>query len=89
MDHLPAMVAYTQNIIHRVGWKRFINGIGNVGGGPCGCMGPRNGEPYCMCRMSNVMHQNAAVIVNEINPEMAKVIMRKRLVEALGGKLEI
>lgn len=49
----------------------------------CGCMGPRDGEPYCPCMMAGLLEGYKVRIVNEIDPDAAKQLLRQRIIAAL------
>lgn len=38
--------------------KRFLRREDRISNGPCGCMGPRDGEPKCPCKMAYVEKVN-------------------------------
>lgn len=68
-------------IIKEYGMTALINYRNSSGA--CGCMGPRDGEPYCGCRMWGLLEQHLLEIINEIDPDAALLLMRSRIVKAL------
>lgn len=50
----------------------------------CGCVGPQDGEPFCPCTMNSLLASNLVRVINEIDPDVALRVMRKRIVAALG-----
>lgn len=51
----------------------------------CGCMGPSKGEVYCFCKQQIMLERNLVEVVAEIDADLAKRIMLRRLVSALPG----
>lgn len=54
----------------------IFNEVGFVqASAPCACMGPRDGEPYCFCRMMRMAEE--------------RVFARANIAQQLGGILKI
>jgi hypothetical protein len=80
---LPELVAQAQDILETQG-EQGIHDYQSSSGW-CACMGPRPGERLCPCQQSDALYTNMVEVVSEIDPELARRVMIRRLVAALPG----
>jgi hypothetical protein len=80
---IDELVAYAQRIVDHQGiqalvdWEHWPR--------PCGCMGPRDGEPLCPCRMRGQLAHHKVAVLDRIDPAVAIQVMRKNIIKALSG----
>jgi hypothetical protein len=51
----------------------------------CGCMGPRDGDPFCGCEMAQHLERHLIAVLQRIDETEALLQMRRNLVRALSG----
>jgi hypothetical protein len=70
-----------------IAWKGDKSALENFNPyfGACGCMGAREGEYLCHCSQMRELKDNLVEVVAEIDEEMAKRIMIRRIIAALPG----
>lgn len=74
------LIRDAKNIVKLAGIKRLIEYKAYAS--ECGCMGARDGDPFCPCRMAFLLEENLLEIINEINPAAALTLMRRRIIKA-------
>lgn len=67
-EHLwKCLVQRGKFLVERKSWKHLRNFVNIVP--ECGCNSPKNGEPECPCRMSQLLEDNLQEVIELVKKE--------------------